>query len=75
MPYGYFLKWDIIGGVSWVATFTLLGYFFGNLSFVQDNFELVIVAIILISLVPALLEGLKARREMRQPDRESDSEA
>ena len=73
MPYGYFLKWDIIGGVSWVATFTLLGYFFGNLSFVQDNFELVIIAIILISLVPAFLEGFKARKEMKQPSGGADS--
>jgi membrane-associated protein len=73
MPYGYFLTWDIIGGSSWVATFTLLGYFFGNIPFVQDHFELVIIAIILISLVPAVLEGLKARKELKQPDVETNS--
>ena len=70
MPYGYFVTWDVIGGVSWVATFTLLGYFFGNIPFVQDHFELVIIAIILVSLVPAVLEGLKARKEMKQPSAE-----
>ena len=63
MPYGYFLTWDVIGGVTWVATFTLLGYFFGNFRFVHDHFELAIIAIILISLIPAVTEVLKARRE------------
>jgi membrane-associated protein len=65
MPYGYFITWNLIGGATWVATFILLGYFFGNIPFVKNNFELVIIAIILISLVPAVLEGLKARKEMK----------
>ncbi len=65
MSYGFFLRWNVIGGITWVATFTLLGYFFGNIPFVQKNFELVIIAIILISLVPAVVEGLKARKEMK----------
>jgi membrane-associated protein len=69
MPYGFFIRWNIIGGASWVAIFTLLGYFFGNIPFVQENFELVIVAIIAISLVPAVLEGLKARRELHASER------
>ena len=64
MPYGYFVTWDVIGGATWVATFTLLGYFFGNIPFVQDHFELVIIAIILVSLVPAVVQGVKARKEM-----------
>jgi len=59
MSYGYFITWNVIGGISWVALFTLLGYFFGNIPFVQKNFELVIIAIVLISLVPAVSEGLK----------------
>jgi membrane-associated protein len=66
MPYGYFITWNMIGGATWVATFTLLGYFFGNLPFVQKNFELVIIAIIFISLVPVLIEGIKARQEMKR---------
>ena len=64
MSYGFFFRWNVIGGLVWVATFTLLGYFFGNIPFVQNNFELVIVAIILISLVPAVVEGIKAKKEM-----------
>ena len=67
MPYGFFLRWNIIGGVTWVATFTLLGYFFGNIPFVQQNFELVIIAIIVISLIPAVVEGLKARKDLQKP--------
>jgi membrane-associated protein len=63
MSYGYFITWNMIGGISWVALFTLLGYFFGNIPFVQKNFELVIIAIVLISLVPAVSEGLKMRRD------------
>jgi membrane-associated protein len=66
MPYSFFLRWNIIGGIAWVAIFTALGYFFGNIPFVQENFELVIIAIVLISLVPAVVEVIKARRDMRK---------
>jgi membrane-associated protein len=45
--------------------FTLLGYFFGRLEFVQKHFELVIVAIILMSVVPMIVEWWKARRESK----------
>ena len=62
MSYGYFITWNVVGGMSWVALFLLLGYFFGNIPFVQKNFELVIIAIILISVVPILVEWFKARR-------------
>lgn len=66
MPYGYFIRWNLIGGITWVATFTLLGFFFGNIPFVQNNFEFVIVAIVLISLIPAVSEALKVRRESQK---------
>ncbi len=68
MSYGFFIRWNVIGGITWVATFTLLGYFFGNIPFVQKNFELVIIAIIVISLVPAVVEGIKAKKEMSKKD-------
>jgi membrane-associated protein len=67
MSYGFFITWNLIGGISWVATFTLLGYFFGNIPFVQNNFELVIIAIVLISFIPAVMEWSKARKEMKKP--------
>jgi membrane-associated protein len=48
-----------------VALFTFTGYFFGNIPFVRDNFEFVIIAIILISVVPIGIEWWKARREKK----------
>lgn len=72
MPYGFFLRWNVIGGITWVTVFTLLGFFFGNIPFVQKNFELVIVAIVLISIVPAVVETVKARREYRKPKLETE---
>jgi len=65
MSYGYFFSYNVFGGLFWVFLFTLMGYFFGNLPFVQKNFELVIIAIILISVVPAVWEFFKARRESK----------
>jgi membrane-associated protein len=64
MSYGFFIRWNVIGGITWVAIFTALGYFFGNIPFVQQNFELVIIAIILISVVPVFVEAFKARKEL-----------
>ncbi len=66
MPYGFFIRWNIIGGIAWVAVFTALGWFFGNIPFVQKHFELVILVIIVISFIPVVLEAVKARREMRK---------
>ncbi|MEW6287863.1 MAG: DedA family protein [Chloroflexota bacterium] len=65
MTYGYFATYNIVGGITWVALFTMLGYFFGNIPFVKANFELVIIAIILISVVPMFVEWWKARREAK----------
>jgi membrane-associated protein len=65
MSYSYFFSYNVFGGITWVFLFTLIGYFFGNLPFVQKNFELVIVAILLISVVPIVYEFFKARRESR----------
>jgi len=65
MSYAYFATYNVVGGITWVATFSLLGYFFGNIPFVQKNFELVIIAIILVSVVPMFVEWWKARREAK----------
>ena len=65
MSYGYFATYNVVGGITWVTTFSLLGYFFGNLEFVKKNFELVIIAIILISVVPMFVEWWKARQEAK----------
>jgi membrane-associated protein len=68
MSYSYFFSYNVIGGIAWVLLFTFAGFFFGNIPFVQKNFEFVIIAIILISLLPAVWEALKARREMKQAE-------
>lgn len=66
MSYGRFMSYNVIGGVAWVVICTVAGYFFGNLSFVKDNFSLVVLAIIALSLLPALWEIWKARRLRRR---------
>jgi len=65
MSYGYFITYNFVGGVTWVALFTYAGYFFGNIPFVRHNFEYVIVVIILISILPMVFEWLKARKEAK----------
>lgn len=72
MPYGYFIRWNVIGGITWVAIFCFLGYFFGNLPFVQEHFELVIVAILVVSVVPIIFEFVKARLETQKPKAEAE---
>lgn len=63
MDYPRFLSFNIIGGVAWITIFLFAGYFFGNIPVVQRNFEYVVIAIILLSLLPPFLEWLKHRRE------------
>jgi len=66
MKYRKFITYNVVGGIAWVAIFTFLGYFFGNIEFVKKNFELVIFAIIFISFIPPVLEFLKARKEIKE---------
>lgn len=61
MSYGRFITYNVIGGIAWVLGFTLAGYFFGQVPFVQDNFTYVVVAIILISVMPAVIEVVRSR--------------
>jgi membrane-associated protein len=63
MPYGYFISYNIFGGILWTALFTFGGYFFGNLSFVKEHFSLVVIAIIIISVIPAVVEVVKSKRK------------
>lgn len=65
MTYKHFITYNIVGGVLWVGIFLGLGYFFGNIPFVQKNFEFVIIAIILISVAPAIYEIVKAKLEKK----------
>ena len=61
MGYGKFITYNVIGGIAWVTLFTWGGYFFGTLPFVQNNFSLVVLAIIFLSVLPAVIEIIKER--------------
>lgn len=62
MSYGKFFLYNVVGAVLWVVGFTLLGYGFASDPFVKKNFTLVILAIIVLSFVPAVVEVIRARR-------------
>lgn len=62
MRYGYFITYNVVGGLVWTALFIFGGYFFGNLPVVKHNFSLIIIAIIVISVMPAVVEALRGRR-------------
>jgi membrane-associated protein len=64
MSYFHFISYNIIGGIAWVTLFTFGGYFFGNLPFVKDNFSLVVIVIILLSIMPAVIEFFKERARL-----------
>ena len=65
MTYGKFLTYNVVGGILWIASFTLGGYFFGNLPFVRKNFTAVIIAIIIISVMPTVIEYMRQRRQAK----------
>ncbi len=68
MSYPAFISYNIFGGIAWVALFTFAGYFFGNIPFIRQHFSLVVIAIVLISIVPMVVEAIKAQREGKQAE-------
>ncbi len=64
MRYRQFAVYNVVGAVVWVASFSLLGYYFGNLDLVRKNFTLVIGVIIVLSVLPAVWEFLRARKSV-----------
>jgi membrane-associated protein len=66
MSYAHFLGYNVIGGVLWVSVCLFSGYFFGNLPFVKQNFSVVVLAIVFISVLPAVIEYLKHRAEAKR---------
>lgn len=69
MHYYYFMLYNLIGGACWIAIFCYAGYFFGDLPFVQENLKLLIVAIIVVSILPAVVEVLRARLKQRKQNK------
>jgi membrane-associated protein len=63
MPYRRFAVFNVSGAIIWILSFLLGGYFFGNLPFVKENFSVVILAIIIISVMPLAIEYLRSRRQ------------
>jgi membrane-associated protein len=66
MTYPRFLFFNITGAITWVFVFVLGGYFFGNLPFVKKNFTMVILAIIVLSVLPSVVELIRARRQSKR---------
>jgi len=62
MTYSKFIIYNVLGGIAWVAVFIFGGYYFGNLPIVKNNFTLVIMAIIIISVLPGVIEYFRHRR-------------
>ncbi|ADY54305.1 SNARE associated Golgi protein-like protein [Pseudopedobacter saltans DSM 12145] len=63
MTYKKFISFNVVGGFVWVGIFLFLGYFFGNMAFIQKNFSLVILVIIFISLLPAVIEIVRGKNK------------
>lgn len=63
MNYRYFLVYNVVGAFLWVMSCTLLGYFFGNIPIIKDNFSVVLILIIVISVLPAIIGAVKARKK------------
>lgn len=61
MHYGRFIRYNIIGALAWVLLFSYLGYFFANIPLVKNNLGLVLGAIIVISILPAVIEIVRAK--------------
>jgi membrane-associated protein len=66
MNYSKFISYNIIGGAVWITGLTLLGYFFGQIPIVQKNFELVILTIIVLSILPPVIEVLRHKLSRKE---------
>ena len=60
MNFAKFTLFNSIGGIAWVSLFVLVGYFFGGVQFVQDHFEVIVLGIVFVSVLPAVIGAIKA---------------
>lgn len=61
MRYGKFASYNVIGAIAWVSSFLVIGYCFGGLPVIKENFTYVIFAIIFVSMLPPIIEGIRSR--------------
>ena len=61
MHWRNFVVFNVLGGITWSTVFTLLGYFFGGIPFVQEHFELLIIGIVAVSIIPTVVGLVKAK--------------
>jgi membrane-associated protein len=66
MSYPRFLAFNCVGGAAWVLLCVLAGWLLGGMAFVQRHFEMVLIAVVLISIVPMAIEFIKAREESKR---------
>lgn len=66
MNFAKFTFFNVLGGVSWVTLFVLVGYFFGGVPFVQDHFEVIVLGIVAVSVAPAVIGAVKAAMSARK---------
>jgi len=66
MSYGQFISYNFIGGLLWGGIATMAGYFFGNIEFVRENFSLVIIGVVVISLIPIGVEFINHKLKKRK---------
>jgi membrane-associated protein len=62
LPYRRFLLWNVVGGVAWATIASLAGFWLGRIPFIAHHVDLIAVAIVVLSIVPVAIEGLRARR-------------
>lgn len=65
MSYRHFASYNVIGGIVWVVLFTYAGFLFGGMEFVQENLKMLIVAIIVVSVLPAVVEVWRNKRKTK----------
>lgn len=65
MTYPRFLSYNVVGGVAWISSLVYAGYLFGNIQWVKDNLSFIVIAIVVVSLIPAVTTFVKERRARR----------
>jgi len=62
MPYALFVSFNVFGGLGWVLSMTLAGYFLGGVPVIRRHFEKVVIGIVVVSVLPVIIQYLNSRR-------------